>query len=131
MKNVCENCGECCLETEMILSRQDIDLIVRKHPNRINKQDFVFKTKNGNFQIKNFEKHCVFLDISTKKCKIYRYRPQGCRFYPLIYDFQKNNCALDKDCPRSHFFYQDKKILVETCKNLKNFLKRQLKIIFS
>ncbi|MFW9969203.1 MAG: hypothetical protein ACFFDF_03320 [Candidatus Odinarchaeota archaeon] len=35
MKNVCENCGECCLETEMILSQQDIDLIVKKHPNRI------------------------------------------------------------------------------------------------
>ncbi|MFW9969204.1 MAG: YkgJ family cysteine cluster protein [Candidatus Odinarchaeota archaeon] len=91
----------------------------------------MFKTKNGNFQIKNFEKHCVFLDYSTKKCKIYRYRPQGCRFYPLIYDIQNNNCAFDKDCPRVHLFYQDKKILVETCKNLKNFLKKQLKIIFS
>ena len=32
MKNQCESCGKCCLETEMILSQQDIDLIIEKLP---------------------------------------------------------------------------------------------------
>ena len=85
--------------------------------------------KNEDFQIKNYNNHCVFLDFSTKKCKIYTYRPQGCRFYPLIYDFQKDKCTFDKDCPRTHLFYQKSRILNETCKNLKDFIKNQLKIV--
>ncbi|MFW9818681.1 MAG: YkgJ family cysteine cluster protein, partial [Candidatus Thorarchaeota archaeon] len=80
MTNVGKNCGDCCLETEMILSPQDIDLILLSYSDKINKQDFVLKNEDGNYQIKNVDKHCVFLDFSTKKCKIYKYRPQGCRF---------------------------------------------------
>ncbi len=126
MKDKCKDCGECCLDTEMILSQHDIDLIVKNHPTIINKRDFTFKNKNGNFQLKNDDNHCVFLDFSTKKCKIYDYRPQGCMFYPLIYDFQKKNCIFDKDCPRIHLFYQEQKAFNKMCKNLRNFLKYQL-----
>jgi Fe-S-cluster containining protein len=128
MKYLCENCGKCCIETEMILSQQDIDVIVKNYPSKIRKQDFTFRNEEGNYQIKNFEKHCVFLEFSTKTCKIYEYRPQGCRFYPLIYDFQKQNCTFDKDCPRIYLFYQDQGILKETCDNLKIFIKNQLNI---
>lgn len=127
MKNQCESCGKCCLETEMILSKQDIDLILDENSNKYSKDYFVFKNKNGDYQLKNVEEHCVFLDFSTKKCNIYGYRPQGCRFYPLIYDFQKKDCIMDADCPRIHLFYQDKKVLTKTCENLKNYLKFQLK----
>jgi Fe-S-cluster containining protein len=112
----------------MILSQQDIDLIIKCYPNRIRKQDFVFKNDNGNFQMRNLDNQCFFFDFLTKKCKIYGYHPQGCRFYPLIYDFQKKDCNFDKDCPRTHLFYQDKKILTEICVNLKNFIRIQLKI---
>ncbi len=128
MKNVCENCGECCLETEMILSPQDVGLIIKSSPNELKKENFVFKNKDGNYQIKNVEKHCVFLELSSKRCKIYKYRPQGCRFYPLIYVFHERNCIFDKDCPRIHLFYQDKGILKKTCEDLKIFIKNQLKI---
>jgi len=128
MKNICENCGVCCLETEMILSPKDVDLIVKSYPDKLKKETFVFKNKDGHYQIKNVEKHCVFLEFSTKTCKIYEYRPQGCRFYPLIYDFQKHNCIFDKDCPRIILFYQNKGILKETCENLKTFIEIQLEI---
>jgi Fe-S-cluster containining protein len=126
MENICENCGECCLETEMILSQQDINLIVEKYPNGIRKRNFAFKNKDGNFQMNNVDGHCVFFDFPTKKCKIYASRPQGCRFYPLIYDFQRRDCIMDTDCPRTHLFYQNKKILLKTCEKLRHFLKFQL-----
>jgi len=128
MENICENCGKCCLDTEMILSQKDIDLIIKSYPIKIRKQEFAFKNENGNFQIKNFNNYCVFFDFSTKKCKIYGYHPLGCRFYPLIYDFQKKVCSFDKICPRTHLFYQNKKILTKVCENLKNFIEIQLKI---
>ena len=89
MRSLCENCGKCCLETEMILSQQDIELIKKSYPNNLRKQDFVFKTNNAQFQLKNIEGHCVFFDNFSKICNIYKYRPQGCRFYPLIYDINE------------------------------------------
>ena len=104
MENKCEGCGRCCLETEMILSQQDIDLIIS---NKSCNEFFVFKNSNGDFQLKNIEGHCVFFDLTSKNCSIYEYRPQGCRFYPLIYDFQMKKCVFDKDCPRIHLFYRN------------------------
>lgn len=126
MKNKCENCGECCLRTEMILSKNDVDKIIKISPENLQKEDFAFKNKNGFFQLKNIKDHCTFLEPLSKKCKIYEYRPQGCRFYPLIFDFQEKNCIFDIDCPRPHLFYQDKTELKNTCQNLMKFLKREL-----
>ncbi len=47
MRNKCENCGKCCLETEMILSSQDIKIIINNLPNNIRKEDFTFKNVNS------------------------------------------------------------------------------------
>ncbi|MFX0076648.1 MAG: YkgJ family cysteine cluster protein [Candidatus Hermodarchaeota archaeon] len=127
MRNKCENCGKCCLETEMILSQQDVDLIINNISNKSYKEYFKFKRSKGYYQLRNIEGHCVFFELATKNCKIYEYRPQGCRFYPLIYDFQKQDCSFDADCPRIHLFYQDKNILTKTCEKLKKFLNFQLK----
>ncbi len=126
MKNKCENCGECCLRTEMILSESDINRIMKNSTKNLQKNDFVFKNRDGFFQLKNNEDHCIFLDSLSKECKIYEYRPQGCRFYPLIYNFQENNCIYDNDCPRPHLFYQDETELKETCEDLSRFLKQEL-----
>ncbi|MFX1313032.1 MAG: YkgJ family cysteine cluster protein [Promethearchaeota archaeon] len=128
MKNKCENCGKCCIRTEMILTQQDIDLIIQNFPRKIKKKDFIFKNKNGFFQLKNSANHCVFFDLLSKKCIIYEYRPQGCRFYPLIYDFIKNKCIFDIDCPRTHLFYQKNNELKKKCIDLKHYLRTQLKI---
>ncbi|MFW9941715.1 MAG: YkgJ family cysteine cluster protein [Candidatus Thorarchaeota archaeon] len=128
MKSLCENCGKCCLDTEMILSHHDIELIKKNHPNNLRKQDFVFKDNNNQFKLKNIEGHCVFLDFNTKNCNIYKYRPQGCRFYPLVYDINEVKCKLDEDCPRTNLFYKNKKELKAACQNLKKFLKKQLNL---
>jgi len=125
MNNKCENCGKCCLETEMILSFEDIELIKKNSIDNIGEGDFVFKNDNDQFQLQNIEGHCVFLNYSANKCKIYEFRPQGCRFYPLIYDIDKKKCLLDDDCPRKDQFYNTKQSLKITCSNLKKFLEQQ------
>ncbi len=112
----------------MILSQQDIDIIIQKFPKKLKRKDFIFKNQNRFFQLKNSANHCVFLDFFSKKCKIYEYRPQGCRFYPLIYDFIQNKCVFDEDCPRTNLFYQDKQILKKICENLKSFLRTELEM---
>ncbi len=128
MDNNCENCGECCLETEMILSSKDIELIMKNSIYDLQKKDFFFKINLNHFQLKNFEGHCIFFDLSSKKCKIYEFRPQGCRFYPLIYDTNKNKCTLDLDCPRKEIFYPTNQAFKITCFKLKQFLKNDLKV---
>ncbi|MFX1257541.1 MAG: YkgJ family cysteine cluster protein [Promethearchaeota archaeon] len=127
MKNKCYNCGNCCLDTEMILSKEDIDLILKNSLNDLRKENFVFKNNNGYFQLKNIDHHCVFFDILSKTCKMYEIRPQGCRYYPLIYDYDKNKCIFDNNCPRTHLFYQND-LFKKRCKKLRLFLKNQLKI---
>jgi hypothetical protein len=110
----------------MILSKEDIKQIIKKSPNNLIKKDFMFKNKDGFFQLKNIRDHCIFLDSLSKQCKIYEYRPQGCRFYPLIFDFQEQDCIFDSDCPRSHLFYQDKTELKKKCEDLSRFLEQEL-----
>ena len=129
MKKECEDCGMCCFETEMIVSKEEIKVIL-SNSMLINQnlQDFIYKNKEGYFQLKNRDGHCYFFDKVSKTCKIYDIRPQGCRFYPLIYDQEKKNCILDQDCPHNHLFYQDPKDLKTICRELRNFLRMKLKI---
>ncbi len=129
--NKCVNCGNCCLQTEMILSEKDIKLILNKAPLNLSREDFTLKNSEGYYQLKNIKGLCVFFKKDTKLCKIYEFRPQGCRFYPLIYDFDNKKCIYDKDCPRIGLFNLTKKELSITCNNIKNFLKEEIKIIFS
>ncbi|MFX0000649.1 MAG: YkgJ family cysteine cluster protein [Candidatus Hodarchaeota archaeon] len=124
----CKDCGKCCIETEMIVSEHDIDLIMEKYQNHKVKQDFCIKNKNNFFQLKNIEGYCAFFEKSSKTCAIYEYRPQGCKFYPLIFDFKRKKCIFDKDCPRTHLFYKNKQILKKTCDGLKKFLIEQLNL---
>jgi len=126
--NKCSDCGKCCLETEMLLSKEDINLILKGSSIYFRKVDFVVKNKDGNYQLKNVNGHCVFLDISLKLCKIYEIRPQGCRFYPMIYDIDNKKCIIDNDCPRANLFYQDQNQYETNCKALNKFVKDELKI---
>jgi Fe-S-cluster containining protein len=127
MNNKCQNCGNCCLDTEMMVSRKDINLILKKYPQDLREEDFIIECK-GFFQLKNINGHCIFLDISTKTCKIYINRPQGCRFYPLTYNEDKKSCVFDEDCPRNHLFYQSKDEFEKTCKKIKRFVRKDLNL---
>ena len=126
MKNKCVDCGNCCRETEMILSGQEIDLIKNRNPKNLKVSDFVKKTVEGLFQLKNVDNHCVFFDPIAKLCKIYTIRPQGCQFYPLIYDSDKRLCVLDQDCPRTELFYPNKPSQVKICTKIVRFLEKQV-----
>jgi Fe-S-cluster containining protein len=128
MNNKCKDCGKCCLDTEMILSQRDIKLIIDNYHNIINENDFAFMNNFKHYQLKNKQGHCVFLEPSLKICKIYEHRPQGCRFYPLIFDSNRIECKLDEDCPRTSLFYKNKERLMTTCQDLKRYLKTELKI---
>jgi len=126
MKNKCKDCGNCCRETEMILSARDVDRIKNYDPKNLRTANFVKKTADGLFQLKNEDGFCVFFNGSTNLCNIYAVRPQGCRFYPLIYDSDKKLCVLDQECPRPELFYPTKQSHVKTCKKIVRFLEKQV-----
>ncbi|MFX0059131.1 MAG: YkgJ family cysteine cluster protein [Candidatus Hodarchaeota archaeon] len=124
--NKCSECGKCCLETEMVLSKKDINLILNMSSVYDRKAEFVIKNEDGNLQLKNVNGRCVFLDPPLKLCKIYDIRPQGCRYYPMIYDIDKKRCIIDDECPRTNLFYQNRREFERICKELKKFVKSKL-----
>jgi Fe-S-cluster containining protein len=86
-------CIHCCVETRMPLSNLDIDRILKLGHKS---EDFTVNTEEG-LQLKNRSGRCVFL--SQRGCKIYHYKPEGCRLYPLIYDEDRGKAVLDDLCP--------------------------------
>ena len=112
----------------MILSQIDINSIIHNHQGIIKEKDFAFMNNSKQYQLKNKKGHCVFLEPSLKICMIYEYRPQGCKFYPLIFDLNRNVCKFDVDCPRTNLFYKDKNKLKTTCQDIKRYLKTELEL---
>ncbi len=90
-------CGKCCLNTEMPLTKDDIKRIEKLgYP-----KEYFITYKNGIPRLRNINGHCIFLDIQTRKCKIYEHRPTGCRLYPLVYDAEKRGVIVDNLCPKA------------------------------
>ena len=112
----------------MPLSEIDIQRILKKIPNMMSSEVFVLKDKEGIKRLKNRDEHCVFFNQNTGLCTIYKVRPQGCRFYPLVYDSETKSCILDKDCPRPRVFYSRLKKIKKTCKKIVRFIIKDLKI---
>lgn len=77
-----------------MLSQKDIENISDLG---FNKNDFYFLDIDGFFKLRNINGDCFFLD--ENQCKIYTSRPQGCRFYPIIFDLNLNKAILDDECP--------------------------------
>ncbi|MFX1450464.1 MAG: YkgJ family cysteine cluster protein [Promethearchaeota archaeon] len=88
----CIKCGNCCLDTEMMLSNDDITNII----NKVKPKNKFYEEKDGYLYLINYENRCIFFNVLDKKCTIHRYRPRGCRLYPFIYD--NGECVVDKDC---------------------------------
>jgi uncharacterized protein len=99
-KNPCLsfNCTQCCKETVMLLSNEDIKRIQKLGFSR----DFFVDDAEGWLQLKNKNGRCVFHD--QKKCLIYPQRPNGCKLYPVIYDADNDCAIIDTDCPYRHHF---------------------------
>lgn len=100
MKDTClqYGCIKCCSNTEMPLSSSDI---VRIRALGFSESFFVVK-KSGNRRLKNLSGRCVF--HNGQECSIYKYRPEGCRLYPVILDEAAGEAALDSYCPHHKEF---------------------------
>lgn len=98
MKSCCVSydCIQCCLETEMPLSNEDVERI-----KGLVSHDF-FVNIDGWLRLKNSEGRCVFND--GKRCLIYENRPEGCSLYPITFDDEKKCAVLDEDCPHRNSF---------------------------
>ena len=90
----CLRCGDCCRETEMLLSEEDINRLEGKGYRR---EFFALFDKEGYAKLRNLQHHCVFYDVENRRCKVYRDRPLGCRLYPVIYDEEKG-IVMDEVC---------------------------------
>jgi len=82
----------------MVLSNEDI-LRIKKLGYKI--QEFALY-EDGFYILKNKNGYCVFL--KNGKCSIYKNRPEGCKYYPLIFDVESNSVIIDKDCPKKEKF---------------------------
>jgi hypothetical protein len=82
------------------------------------KAEYFLVRKDGERHLRNLEGKCVFL--KKDKCKIYSFRPKGCRLYPLIYDQSKNRVIIDQACPHGEEF----KIKQSRSKHLRELVKR-------
>ena len=79
----------------MLLSNADMQLLKELgYPF----EDFAFYDKKGFARLKNRKGHCVFYDSKTKKCKIYKNRPLGCRIFPIIFS-EEEGVIIDDLCP--------------------------------
>ena len=90
----CSNCGVCCTETEMLLSKKDIKRLEKRG---FSQNQFVTSDKQGYAQLKNRDGYCVFYDLKNRQCSVYVDRPSGCKVYPVIFDEEKG-IVLDDVC---------------------------------
>jgi len=91
-------CNLCCIETEMSLTSSDINRILRLG---YRLENFAVKVE-GEWRLRNIDGKCVFL--GDKGCRIYPYRPLGCRLYPLVYDESSGTVRFDEICPYADEF---------------------------
>jgi Fe-S-cluster containining protein len=80
----------------MTLTREDVKRISDLGHSS---SDYLVKTSDGFCQLRNVDGNCYFYDAENGICTIYDARPDGCRFYPIIYDMKKRKCVADVDCP--------------------------------
>ena len=98
----------------MMLTIEDV-----KRIEELGYHDFYYE-KDGYLFLKNEQGKCVFLD-DKGLCKIYENRPEGCKFYPFIYDPYEDKIVRDVDCPYSNEFS------LNNPKELKKFVKTIIK----
>jgi Fe-S-cluster containining protein len=89
-------CGKCCHNTEMPLTEEDIKRIESLGYDR---RDFTVKI-DGIYRLRNVNGKCFFLD-EDNRCKIYEYRPLGCRIYPIVLDLERG-AVVDDLCPKKN-----------------------------
>lgn len=97
-----KDCHNCCLETQMILTNDDLARIEKVG---YKKEEFCLPRSetDGFWQLRNINNRCFFLN-KEGKCSIYSIRPYGCRVYPLVYEPSDNDILIDEDCREVKWF---------------------------
>lgn len=118
----CDRCGKCCTKTYMQLSSQDIRRLEKLG---YSGEDFT-TTRKGFRTLKNVCGVCYFFDPNTNKCRAYQNRPEGCRYYPIIYNLDKGKPELDEEyCEKARTVTGDemKKIAPRLTRLIKRIIK--------
>ncbi len=91
-----KGCHDCCVETEMPLSREDVERLAGAghDPDRFS------VVEDGFTFLANVDGRCYFLDDGGR-CREYANRPRGCRLYPLVLDEDMSDFAMDHLCPHA------------------------------
>jgi dCTP deaminase len=90
------DCHECCVETEMPLSRRDVE---RLEDQGHDAGEFTV-VEDGFTFLANVDGTCFFLD-GEGRCSEYGLRPEGCRLYPLVLDEEMSEFDMDNLCPHT------------------------------
>ncbi|NHJ02700.1 MAG: hypothetical protein EAX86_11225 [Candidatus Heimdallarchaeota archaeon] len=95
----------------MLLIKSDIKRIQTKLG--ISPVKFVYQTEEGHWMLRNKtfngEKICFFLQRDGL-CSIYDFRPEGCQFYPCIWDLDSHKVVSDDYCPHFDEFVCDENL---------------------
>jgi len=103
----------------MILSSNDVQSIIECG---YKEEDFCFIDEEGYTRLKNIDGNCFFL--RDNKCIIYSSRPQGCKFYPIIFDLDNNKAIVDPECPLAESI--SSKTVATFTKDLRKFIRKIL-----
>ena len=77
----------------MQLSSEDI-----KRLERLGYRSRDFTTRRKRFRsLKNVNGVCYFFDTKSNSCKVYEKRPEGCRYYPVIYCLDEGKPIIDEE----------------------------------
>ena len=99
-RSSCIACNLCCWDTEMLLLPEDVE---RLEALGYRREEFAEPDDRGLLRLRNTPRgHCVFLDPSTGRCRVYEHRPLGCSFYPIVLDPRSLEPHLDPECPLAH-----------------------------
>lgn len=91
----CSHCGECCAETEMELSDDDVARLVRLGYPR---DAFSVTDQDGVTRLRNVDGRCYFYDRGASRCRVYAARPVGCYIYPVVFA-EEYGIVIDALCP--------------------------------
>jgi Fe-S-cluster containining protein len=78
----------------MELSEDDVKRLVNAG---YTPEDFIV-VRDGIPRLKNVDGWCYFFNPSEKLCRVYPFRPLGCRLYPVVY-VEGEGVTLDELCP--------------------------------
>jgi hypothetical protein len=82
----------------MQLSAQDVSRL-----KKLGYDPAAFMRRREGFRtLRNVKGVCYFFDKNTCHCKVYENRPDGCRYYPIVYCVDEDRLMIDEEvCQRT------------------------------